>query len=90
VLTETCTSDTDDECAEDDGSNPDIPTHSEAFTCLDKALLWFEAQDESDAIQLNFLKKLRDLAACKRIGALKQRKSDDFFKILLNTCVVCM
>jgi hypothetical protein len=78
VLTETCTSDTDASAA-DDESNPDIPTHSEAFTCLDKALLWFEAQDESDAIQLNFLKKIRGLEARKRIGALKQRKLDDFF-----------
>jgi hypothetical protein len=81
VLTETCTSDIDDESPADDKSNPDIPTHSEAFTCLDKALLWFEAQDESEAIHLNFLKKIRDLAARKRIGALKQRKLDDFFNL---------
>jgi hypothetical protein len=79
VLTETCTSDTDDESAADDESNPDIPTHSEAFICLDKVRLWFEARDERDAIQLNFLKKIRDLATRKRIGALKQRKLDDFF-----------
>jgi hypothetical protein len=75
VFIETCTSDVDDETAADDESNPDIPTHSEAFTCLDKALLWFEAQDESDEIQLNFLKKIRDSAARKRIGALKQKKN---------------
>jgi hypothetical protein len=65
VVTETCTSDIHGESAADDECNPDIPTHSEAFTCLDKALLWFEAQDESDAIQLNFLKKIRDLTARK-------------------------
>jgi hypothetical protein len=59
VLTETCTSDTDDddESAADGESNTNIPTHSESFTCLDKALLWFEAQDEGDAIQLNLKKK---------------------------------
>jgi hypothetical protein len=77
VLTETCTSDIDDESAADDEYNPDIPTHFEAFICLDKALLWFEAQDESDAIKLNF-KKNRDLEERKRISALKQRKCDDF------------
>jgi hypothetical protein len=63
LLTEICTSNIDGESAADDESNSDIPTHSEAFTCSDKALLWFEVQDESDAIQLNFLKKIRDLAA---------------------------
>jgi hypothetical protein len=53
VLTETYTSDIDDESAADDESNPDIPTHSKAFTCLDKALQWFEVQDEScDSIKL--------------------------------------
>jgi hypothetical protein len=85
VLTETCTSDIDDESAADDESNPDIPTHFEAFACLDKALLWFEAPEESDEIQLNFLKKIRDLAARKRIGALKQRKLD-FFNCVEYIC----
>jgi hypothetical protein len=60
VLTETYISDTDDESAADDESNPDIPTHYEAVTCI-----WFEARDERDAIQLNFLKKIGDLAAGK-------------------------
>jgi hypothetical protein len=33
------------------------------------------------AIQLNFLKNVCDLAARKCIGALKQSKLDDFLKI---------
>ncbi|CAG4949420.1 unnamed protein product [Parnassius apollo] len=55
-----------------------ISTASEAFTCLDTALRWFQAQDESDQYQTSVLKKVRDLAACKRAGSLRQTKDKNF------------
>ena len=53
---------------------------SEAFTCLDIGLRWFETQAESDHFQISILKKIRDLAARKRVGLLRQTKIEDFFK----------
>ncbi|XP_049816469.1 jerky protein homolog-like [Schistocerca nitens] len=50
-----------------------ISTVSEAFTCLDTALRWFEAQDESDHFQISVMKKVRDLAARKRVGLLRPK-----------------
>lgn len=69
---------------EDDGEDTaveedDVPTHDEAFTCLDKAMKWLERQAECDTIQLLSLKRLRDLAAKKRTSGLKQKKISDFF-----------
>lgn len=62
----------------EDGS---VPSASEAFTGLDTALRWFEAQDESDEYQVSVLKKVRDLAARKRVGLLRQTKINDFFTL---------
>jgi hypothetical protein len=40
---------------------------------------WLEKQEECDAIQLLSLKRIRDLAAKKRVSSLKQKKILDFF-----------
>lgn len=40
---------------------------------------WLERQKECDSIQLLSLKRLRDLAAKKRVSGLKQQKLSDYF-----------
>ncbi|KAK9686741.1 hypothetical protein QE152_g36986 [Popillia japonica] len=60
-----------EEDGEDTEVEDDVPTHDEAFTCLEKAMKWLERQAESDTIQLLSLKRLRDLAAKKRVSSLK-------------------
>lgn len=66
--------------SESENGDKKIPTPSEAFTCLDTVLRWFEAQNESDQYQISVLKKVRELAAHKRVGLLRQTKIKDFFK----------
>lgn len=69
--------------ASSDNEDENIISASEAFTCLDIALHWFETQAESDQYQISVLKKIRDLAARKRVcflGLLWQTKIQDFFK----------
>lgn len=69
-----------EEDGEDTEVEGDVPTHDEAFTCLQKAMKWLERQAECDTIQLLSLKRLRDLAAKKRVSSsLKQKKICDFF-----------
>ena len=70
-----------------DGSNnrddseelDDRPTNTEAEVMLSKCLLWLEGQPEADSIQLLMLKRLRDLAARKRMSKLRQPKLTSFF-----------
>lgn len=66
--------------ASSDNEDENIVSASEAFTCLDIALRWFETQAESDQYQISVLKKVRDLASRKRVGLLRQTKIQDFFK----------
>ena len=47
------------------------PTASEAFACFD-ALQWMERQPDCDHVQLPSVKRLRDLAAHKRVSTSKQ------------------
>lgn len=55
------------------------PSHDEAFHCLETAMRWLESLKECDTMQLLSLKRLRDLAAKKRVSGLKQKKISDFF-----------
>ena len=50
------------------------PTHSEAFDAFETAMAWCEQQNECCSTQLLFLKKMKDLAATKRVTNLKQKK----------------
>ncbi|KAJ0183826.1 hypothetical protein K1T71_000249 [Dendrolimus kikuchii] len=52
-----------------DNEDENIIGDSEAFTCLDIALRWFEAQAASVQYQISVLKKVRDLAARKRLAS---------------------
>ncbi|PSN48413.1 hypothetical protein C0J52_12094, partial [Blattella germanica] len=52
----------DEDCAEKG------PSSEEAFHCLETAMKWVEQQEECDAVQLLCLKRLRDLAAKKRVS----------------------
>ena len=52
---------------------------SEAFTCLDIGLRW---QAEPDHFHISVLKKIRDLAARKRVGLLRQTKIEDFLSLI--------
>lgn len=64
--------DEDDEGYDDSVSVEKGPSNEEAFQYFDTAIKWLEQQDECDAVQLLSLKRLRDLAAKKRVSKLKQ------------------
>ncbi|KAL8185123.1 UNVERIFIED_CONTAM: hypothetical protein K2H54_039240 [Gekko kuhli] len=49
------------------------PSHSEVYSALEIALQWLEDQEESDVVQLLFLKSLRNLAAQKTASSLKSK-----------------
>ena len=66
-----------EEDAEDDG--PTV-SHSEAFYALEKALCWYEIQEECVSRKYLVLKQLRDMAALKRQSSHNQTKITDFFK----------
>ena len=72
VLAETNEVLTDEE--ECDESEIKGPTHSEAFDAFETAMAWCEQQNECCSTQLLFLKKMKDLAATKRVTNLKQKK----------------
>lgn len=55
-------------------------THSEAENMLTKCIDWFEQQEESDVTQLLLLRRIRDMAARKAGGVLKQKQMTDYFK----------
>ena len=61
-----------EECDESDIKGP---THAEAFDAFETAMAWCE-QNECLSTQLLFLKKMRDLAANKRVTNLKQKKNE--------------
>ncbi|XP_067123781.1 jerky protein homolog-like [Centruroides vittatus] len=69
----------DEEEPSDDNHAEKGPSSEEAFHGLETAMKWLEQQEECDAIQLLFLKRVRDLAAKKRVSAVKQKKILDFF-----------
>ena len=56
-----------------------IPSCGEVKDMLDKRLIWYERQDESTSTSLLLLKRIRDLAATKRLTNLKQMNLDSFF-----------
>ncbi len=71
---------------EDDDSDSDEATqetstvsHSSAVTMFDGCLQWLQEQEEACMYNINVLQELRELAARKRISALKQKKVSDFF-----------
>lgn len=76
---------TDDHISEDEDdaafeASSQIISHSEAETMFSKCIEWFEQQEEADATQLLLLRTIRNTAAKKARGALRQKKMTDFFK----------
>ncbi|XP_054745991.1 jerky protein homolog-like [Anastrepha obliqua] len=71
--------DDEDEFSDDIVSAEKCPSNKEAFKCFETAIKWLEQQDECDSVQLLSLKRLRDLAAKKRVSKLKQTNMFDFF-----------
>lgn len=59
---------------------PKKTSHAEAFAAFETGLEWFERQEECCPTQLLLLKRLRDLAAQKRVTAVRQLKIDSFIK----------
>ena len=59
-----------EECDEIDNKGP---KHSKAFDAFETAMAWCERQSKCCSTQLLLLKKLRDLAATKRVTNLKQK-----------------
>lgn len=55
------------------------PSSEEAIHCLDTAMKWLEQLTEGDTVQLLSLKRTRDVAAEKRVSALKHKKMLDLF-----------
>ncbi|CAB3232818.1 unnamed protein product [Arctia plantaginis] len=56
------------------------PSASEAFAGLETALKWMERQPECDHLQLLTVKRMRDLAAGKRLKTAKQLTLTEMFK----------
>lgn len=48
------------------------PSHIEAYQSLETAISWFRTQNECNNLQLSVLENLRDLAASKLCGKIKQ------------------
>lgn len=49
---------------------------------FDECLQWLQEQEEASMYNICILQELRELAARKRLNALKQRKVSDFFTSL--------
>ena len=49
------------------------------FNALEVAMEWVQRQDSIDPIHLLHLKRLRDIAAEKRMSSLMQKTSKNFF-----------
>ena len=58
--------------------------NAEAFDAFETAMAWCEQQNECCSTQLLFLKKMRDLAANKRVTNLKQKKMSDYYTATAN------
>nr|CAH7742579.1 unnamed protein product [Callosobruchus chinensis] len=56
------------------------PSANEAFAGLETALKWMERQPECDHLQLLTVKRMRDLAARKRLKTAKQLTLTEMFK----------
>ncbi|KAK9869555.1 hypothetical protein WA026_003308 [Henosepilachna vigintioctopunctata] len=56
------------------------PSASEAFAGLETALKWMERQPVCDHLQLLTVKRMRDLAARKRLKTAKQLTLTEMFK----------
>ncbi|CAI6370921.1 unnamed protein product [Macrosiphum euphorbiae] len=70
----------DDSSSDESMSTPKGPTSAEAFAAFETGLEWFEKQAECCTAQLLLLKRLRDLAAEKRVAAHRLIKIDNFIK----------
>lgn len=70
----------DDSSCDESISESKGPSHAEAFAAFETGLEWFERQTECCPAQLLFLKRLRDLAARKRVDTIRQLKIDHFFQ----------
>ncbi|GBM30289.1 hypothetical protein AVEN_52693-1 [Araneus ventricosus] len=57
------------------------PTSEEAFRCPETAMRWFEQSEESDALQMLSLKRVRDLVEKKILTHAKE-----FFLLLFLNC----
>lgn len=76
---------TEENVEEEDDLNVEVevdtgPSASEAFAGLETALKWMECQPECDHIQLLTVKRMRDLAARKRITTVKQLTLTEMFR----------
>ena len=67
---------------EEEDAKDEGPTvgHSEVFYAMEKALWWYEIQEECVSTKYLVLKQLRDTAALKRQSSHIQTKITDFFK----------
>ncbi|XP_053968354.1 jerky protein homolog-like [Anastrepha ludens] len=79
IIAQVQVSEDDDEISDDIVSAKKSPSNEEAFKCFETVIKWLEHQDECNSVQLLSLKRLRDLAAKKRVSKLKQTKCSTFF-----------
>ena len=66
--------------SEDSGVEEEIPkiSHSSAVTMFEGCIQWLQQQEESSAYNITVLQELRELAAKKRLGSLKQKKITEY------------
>ncbi len=54
-------------------------SHSAAVTMFEGCIQWLQEQEESNVYNISVLQELKELAAKKRLGSLKQKKITDYF-----------
>ena len=54
-------------------------SHALALDMFDKCLQWLHEQEEANSYTVRTLLELREMAARKRISAIKQKKISDYF-----------
>ena len=66
--------------SEDSDVEEEIPkiSHSSAVTMFEGCIQWLQQQEESSAYNITVLQELRELAAKKRLGSLKQKKITEY------------
>lgn len=70
-----------DDLTDSESSNPQKMSHKEGVKVLEAAIQYVEQQEETRAVDIMMLQRLRDLAARKRESSSKQSKITNFFHL---------
>ena len=75
---------------DDDESQHDKISDGVAVCMFDKCLQWLQEQDEASSYNIRTLQELREMAARKRLSAIKQKKISDYFSITPSSPTTCI